>query len=87
MRVFFGAQLKNILIKRTQSTYFFCGYFKKFSERNPFRTKDPFKKKSYVAPFVIESDSRNASRICITILGNAGIGQPRCIGLFTEFKG
>lgn len=86
MQVFFGTQFKNALIKRTHSIYFFCRYFNKFSEQNPFKTKDPFKKSSHV-PFANESDSRNASRICITIFGNAGIGQPRCIGLFTEFKG
>ncbi|GFW49326.1 zinc phosphodiesterase ELAC protein 2 [Trichonephila clavipes] len=25
--------------------------------------------------------------MCVTILGNGALGQPRCIGLFTEFKG
>lgn len=58
--------------------------FQKLNNRE--KIVDPFKKKSHW-PLAVESDSRNSNRICITILGNGGIGQPRCIGLFTEFKG
>ena len=85
MRISCCVQVKNILL-RTYYSYFFHRYFSKFSEQNAFKTKDPFKKKAKWY-FTHESDSRNASRICITIFGNGGVGQPRCIGLFTEFKG
>ncbi|CAL1279777.1 unnamed protein product [Larinioides sclopetarius] len=47
---------------------------------------NPFKKKTFFKNG-FEDDSKIASRICITILGNGAFGQPRCIGIFTEFKG
>ncbi|GBN61385.1 Zinc phosphodiesterase ELAC protein 2 [Araneus ventricosus] len=47
---------------------------------------NPFKKKS-IFKNGFEDDSKIASRICITVLGNGAFGEPRCIGIFTEFKG
>lgn len=47
---------------------------------NPFKKKVFYKNKQ-------ENDPKVASQIHIIILGNGAVGQPRCIGLFTEFKG
>lgn len=45
---------------------------------NPFRTKFRSKK---------GNDPKTITRMLITILGNGAIGQPRCVALFTDYKG